>query len=475
MANQLEWRRMRFFLKPIFVALSHCLLFFCISSNAAAFEEERCRLLQDKACVDYSERIIEGVATSQCWKYEQKFDCISKEQNHCSSLEANRGCNELSSNCSENSNLGLCKNLEKKFSCGKKLEERSEIKHIDTQFHVRRDEKDLSNCSKEEINQYCEIAEEVCLEPKETRNINGKEITKDCWKWDRKYVCRSDNLVDECKDLPANCKFTGEKECLHSLKINNQEVCDHWEVKYDCLETTTRKNECLAGKFCLGGVCETNIRAQHNDFGEGISNLSVLAAMKSDEIDGCKCPNGKQSCEPHEFNANNCKLFTGNGKQCTKATSQHNCCSEKGLFRKIQDCSQEEKDLFVSRQAKLCHPVGSWKGKKLNWYKKHQSFCCFKSKLAKIIQVQGRAQLGIGWGDRKNPDCRALTLEEIRRIDFSRIDFSDLFNELKDKARDKVEKNQSDMKSKLQNTQANPAAMSEVINQKIKKFYSGAK
>ena len=170
---------MRFFLKPIFVALSHCLLFFCISSSAAAFEEERCRLLQDKACVDYSEKIIEGVATSQCWKYEQKFDCISKEQNHCSSLEANRGCNELSSNCSENSNLGLCKNLEKKFSCGKKLEERSEIKHIDTQFHVRRDEKDLSNCSKEEINQYCEIAEEVCLEPKETRNINGKSQISD--------------------------------------------------------------------------------------------------------------------------------------------------------------------------------------------------------------------------------------------------------------------------------------------------------
>ncbi|WP_335283253.1 hypothetical protein [Citrobacter freundii] len=38
--------------------------------------------------------------------------------------------------------------------------------------------------------------------------------------------------------------------------------------------------------------------------------------------------------------------------------------------------------------------------------------------------------LGIGWGDKKNPDCRALTLEEFGRIDFNKIDLSEWIGSL---------------------------------------------
>lgn len=479
---------MRFFLNNLFIipwfaigCLSIVLTGF-FTTNAYAlnnFEEDKCKVIKEKACVDYGERMIDGIPATECWLHEQKSLCISKEKNHCSSLESNRGCNEFSANCLEkNEDLDLCTNLEKKFACGKKLEEKAaqqEIKHIDTEFHVIRDEKDLSACRAEEINQYCEVIDDICIEAKETRNIEGKDVYKDCWKWKKQHACRSDNFIDECKDLDKNCQLTESKECLHSLKIKNIDTCDHWERRYICKDQIKRQRECIATKFCLGGICETKQRTQHNDFAEGISNLSILASMKgSDELEGCKCPNGKKTCEASEMDPSDCRLFTGNSKQCTKFP-QLNCCSNKGMLRSLIGCSQAEKELFGNRKAGLCHHIATWRGKRLDRLKKYQSHCCFKSKLAKIIQVQGRRQLGIGWRDRKNPDCRALTLEEIRKIDFSKLDFSEMFADIEQKVSSKIGDSQQRMQEAMKNTKSNPAAMSELINKKIKKFYGDVK
>jgi len=49
--------------------------------------------------------------------------------------------------------------------------------------------------------------------------------------------------------------------------------------------------------------------------------------------------------------------------------------------------------------------------------------------LARIIQEQGRTQLGIGWGGSRNPDCRGFTPAELQQIDFAQIDFSEFYND----------------------------------------------
>ena len=83
------------------------------------------------------------------------------------------------------------------------------------------------------------------------------------------------------------------------------------------------------------------------------------------------------------------------------------------------------------RQKNLCVYVGkeSKKTAGVTTVIKHH-FCCFSNILEKIIQVQGRAQLGISFGSGGSPDCRGLTLEELERIDFSLIDFSEFAQEV---------------------------------------------
>lgn len=439
-----------------------------IPFQALAFEEEKCQVIVEKTCVDFHEVTIDGFAVSKCWKYEQKFKCISKEENHCNTFEDNRGCNELAVECKEQTDFGLCKHYEKKFVCGAIIEEKPEVKLVETEFKTLKDEKDLSGCNAEEVNKYCEIAEENCVEGAETRNINGKDVHKSCWKWDRKYVCRSDTYVDECKGLKNNCKEVS-RDCIHQ----ESDRCEHYEVKYQCSEKETKKVDCISTQFCLGGVCETKIRRKHSDFGQAISQLSVLANLKSTELEGCKCPDGKNECSFTEIDPKSCKFFKGQSSQCRNHTGSFNCCSDKGLLRPIFGCDQQEKDLSERRKLRLCHHVGTWKGKKLEFYKKWQSHCCFKSKISKIIQVEGRKQLGIGWGDQKNPDCRGLTLEEIQRIDFSIIDFSEVFDEVKSKAQSVSHSKQDQILQKTKDFKSNNQMSAELMNKKIKDFYSG--
>ena len=70
-------------------------------------------------------------------------------------------------------------------------------------------------------------------------------------------------------------------------------------------------------------------------------------------------------------------------------------------------------------------PVG---GLPLRW---RSNYCCFGTKLARLVQEQARAQRGIGWGTAQQPQCRALTVQELSLVDFTKIDLSQLLADVK--------------------------------------------
>ena len=60
--------------------------------------------------------------------------------------------------------------------------------------------------------------------------------------------------------------------------------------------------------------------------------------------------------------------------------------------------------------------------------KKQTTYCCFNSKLARIIHEQGRPQItNVDWGDIDQPNCRGFTPLEFQSLDFSRIDLSEYY------------------------------------------------
>lgn len=124
-------------------------------------------------------------------------------------------------------------------------------------------------------------------------------------------------------------------------------------------------------------------------------------------------------------------------------------------------CTEPEKKLMQMRGAKLCHAVGSYCSNQVDvlfatvCMEESQAFCCYNSKLAKIINEQGRPQIPKGWGTPQSPDCAGFTMDEMKMLDFSKMDLAEFI---------------ADVTAKL----PNPTQLQNGIQKKATLMYSNA-
>ena len=97
------------------------------------------------------------------------------------------------------------------------------------------------------------------------------------------------------------------------------------------------------------------------------------------------------------------------------------------LIKIIWTCEKKEFELGAKRELKACHNVGGYcKSKVLGWcIEKRDTYCCFNTPLARILNEQIRPQLGRGWGSPKNPDCKGINVQDFSRVDWSRVNLDE--------------------------------------------------
>lgn len=261
------------------------------------------------------------------------------------------------------------------------------------------------------------------------RIIDGYEVYRDCWEYQVEKVCDYPSK-DDCSKY-SHCYFVSTLECLLTDCLGN---CVNRKEEYSCKRwipaskesTKTRvrlqEKEGQAGIICEGipcidGNCVDHRFLTNGEMMDSISKLYAVSQMKAG--DGV-----------------NISLFKGSSDHCSKkATSYSNCCatSLKGWGSNVgAKCSKNEQILIEKRKKNLCVYVGKESNKKIGvtTLVKHH-YCCFGNLLDKVVQVQARKQLGLSFGSGKNPDCRGLTLEEIERINWDEIDFTEFIEDLK--------------------------------------------
>ncbi len=103
-------------------------------------------------------------------------------------------------------------------------------------------------------------------------------------------------------------------------------------------------------------------------------------------------------------------------------------------------CTAEDQLHALRRSQNLCRYVGSYCAKKGGsaCLEKKESWCCFNSRLALVVQTEGRKQLGLGWGTPESPACRGFTLEEFQALDFSAMDLTPVIAEMASEAQKTV-------------------------------------
>ena len=171
---------------------------------------------------------------------------------------------------------------------------------------------------------------------------------------------------------------------------------------------------CGSVRYCVGAGCET-VRPQSNT---GFANAATRLNMAI-ELGGEK------------FDRDDMRFFTGDRRACTiRLFGLADCCRNDGLIEGLAGCSASERELARERHAGNTHYLGTRCAKKTLFgicIRYEKVWCTFGSKLGRILQEQGRRQLGRGWGD-----CRGFSVAEIESIDFGSLDLSEFTANLKD-------------------------------------------
>lgn len=274
----------------------------------------------------------------------------------------------------------------------------------------------VSNCERleEKVDQgLCSYVSRECSQGPQTRLIAGIPITRDCWEQTLTYSC-SYPAQDDCGPLRARGCAQINSTCAQMIGS----TCVVYTQTYQCQGNTNGVlTEGITGghtPFCLDGNCRDQSWESNDEMMSTLAQLSLLKEMQ-----------GKMN-----------SIFKGEGHQCSKhILNFKDCCgSGKGWGKSVGlgGCKAKEKLLHEKRKKRLCHYVGTYCAEKIlgKCIKKKSSFCCFGSKLLKVFHEQGRKQIKLGWGEADEPLCRGFTIEEIQRIDFSKLDLREAFEDL---------------------------------------------
>lgn len=103
-------------------------------------------------------------------------------------------------------------------------------------------------------------------------------------------------------------------------------------------------------------------------------------------------------------------------------------------FSGLMSCEDRDIETALRRDARLCVDLGGYCSKKLpiigTCLERTYSYCCFNSRLAKAINTQGKAQLGLGMGSAKNPNCGGFTPDQLQRLDLASMDLSEFLDDV---------------------------------------------
>ena len=183
------------------------------------------------------------------------------------------------------------------------------------------------------------------------------------------------------------------------------------------LQDAQSGGSCGSVRYCVGAGCETVRPEANTGFVNAATRLNMALELGGDE-----------------FDRQDMRFFKGRRRAChIKLFGLANCCKNSGALVGLGNCSASERELAEERNAGNTHYLGRYCSKKTLFgvcIRHSRAWCVFGSKLGRILQQQGRRQLGIGWSS-----CRGFTVAEIESIDFASLDLSEFTQDLMDASR----------------------------------------
>lgn len=358
----------------------------------------RCTVNTAAVCVDGpATKVIDGVAISRdCWQYESSMSCSSgAPADQCAPLVA-QGCTATGSTCRRtNATTGACEVYEDTYSCPVAAQTVTSA----------------SNCPS---NVFC--FQGSCFDISYTndadfgRSMSMLEAAREAGIYldtDRMQVFKGEQ--NRCRNrLLKNCCYSDGA----GAGMTNQSLFGTGSrLVYDVLMNSENQQFIYQGMSALlmGG-----------GFSGSFTTYGVTVA-----VNGAALPAGSVAVYSSET-----LVVAFDPWTLVIAVIIY-------IIMSMMSCNEDEGKLAMKEGARLCHTIGTWcsscfrvLGVCVSCVEHTTSKCCFNSMLARIVNEQGRAQVGKGWGGAESPDCSGFTVAQLQTLDFARMDLSEFYASL---------------------------------------------
>ena len=362
----------------------------------ALAEGSRCTVAASPQCTTGAgTRVIDGAAiTRSCWEYRSSLSCAGTSSgDQCAPLVA-AGCTPLSSSCLQvNSATGACEVFDDKYSCS-----------VPSQTVTT-----ASNCTG---NKFClgtscfDISQ--TSDPDFARSMSYLEAGREAGVYldpDKMAVFAGEQ--NQCGDrLLKNCCYSDSA----GKGMSNQSAFGGVGSKlvFDMLMKSSNRAFVTQGlqALVLGG-----------GFSGTYTTYGVTLA-----VNGAALPAGSTVLYSSSAVAGQGFVVAFDPWSLAIAVVIY-------IVLSMMACSEDEGKLAMKEGAGLCHEVGSFCSSRFLWScteEKHTK-CCFNSVLARILNEQGRLQVGKGWGSARTADCSGFTIAQLQSLDFAAMDLSEFY------------------------------------------------
>lgn len=355
----------------------------------------RCTVASPDRCVDGpSTKDVGGVdVTRSCWAYEKTMSCTAGASNdECAPLAA-AGCTASASTCVKTDPVtGACSVYQDTYKCPSGGETITSASNCPTNvFCVGTSCFNISYAADADFARsmaYMEAAREagIYMDLDKLTVFNGER--------------------QECRDrLLKNCCFT---DSAGKGMTNQSTFGAGSRLVYDVLMNSENREFITAGLSAL---------LSSGGFSGTFSSYGFTLA-----VNGAALPSGSVALYSSSTVAGEGVVVAFDPWSLVIAIVIY-------VIMSLMECSEGEGRLSLQRGAGLCHEIGDYCSHKVLGFcvTRTHGHCCFNSVLSRIINEQGRSQVGRGWGDAKNPQCGGFTIAELQSLRFDVMDFSEFY------------------------------------------------
>ncbi len=388
---------------------------------------------------------------TSCWQYSHNFACQAQWTNTCSTFESNPACSIVSSKCADTTpENGQCNTYQNTYSC-KTKEEVTENRLTCTSgvfdsSTIQAPQNKNDTFIKAALAQ--EILRQSATYTKEGQNVFSG-VTESCSKgyFGIKNCCKPAPGAQSNSAMISLAMSAGYSAAKY---IGGAAVDLASPYVFDAMFAGGEYLAGLAWNFASSSTTTVYDFASNSPVGSGLSGSGpTLSAY------GFTFQSGVAAQGTGLLGANTTLATFGSGSSTYSITFNPYVFAGLVALQVIQNlasCSDAERLLAMHKGANLSVFIKEECSQRIlgSCVKWDRTYCSFNSVLAKIINTQGKPQLGLPISD-----CKGLTTDQISKIDFSKIDFSEFSGSMVQQANKNTPTNVKDNYTPvMQNTQS---------------------